>query len=284
MKTASTIPHIPRNPDDFATQLSNARAYFNNPGLPESSVPPLSDEPSPYADKDGLIEFIIGNELTENQEVMDKIGQLKGYLVAMTSIVTDYINRYAKAYGEHYKTDVALWSEVLSNLPLMGPSKVDTQTYSRHLAGISIAKDFIDFILDLVAAEGSSAMDRCKSFMEKQGEALRTGVEQNKDFYKTITVGVCVEVFKVGNKIVYIPKIKQYRVDFNRENSKFTSVCGSSEVVDIYFSYKYGVNVFDYEALEDPEVKAEFDLFVRDQRKAQIQKSKTFFQADFPVD
>ena len=91
-----------------------------------------------------------------------------------------------------------------------------------------------------------------------------------------------VEVFKVGSELVYVPKIKQYRVNFDRQNSKFTSACASAEFVDIHFNYLYAANVFDYEALKDPEIKRDFDSFIQKQRKAQIEEADTFFNDDFP--
>ena len=108
--------------------------------------------------------------------------------------------------------------------------------------------------------------------------------DRNKDFYKTITIGVAVEVFKVGQQLIYTPKIKQYRVDFDRENTKWSSACASGEKVDINFSYIYGANVFDYEALEDPEIKEIFDNFIKGSQKAQIEDASTFFNGEFPAD
>ena len=281
MKNVSVIPEVVKDQRDFATQMAEAKSFFADKKLSESPKYLLED--NPYADKDGLVEFIVGNELVDDPEVMAKLVSLKKDLVAMTSIVTDYVNRYAEAYGESYKTDIELWTLALSKLPLMGPSKIDEQTYSRHIRGVEIAKDFIDFILDIVASQGSSALDSFSKFLDKQGEALRLGVEVNKDYYKTITIGVAAEVFTVGEELVYVPKIKQYRINFNRENSKFSSACASYEMVDIYFNYLYAANVFDYEALEDPEIKKDFDDFIQGQRKAQIAEATTFFNGNFPV-
>ena len=47
----------------------------------------------------------------------------------------------------------------------------------------------------------------------------------------------------MGSELVYVPKIKQYRVNFDRQNSKFTSACASAEFVDIHFNYLYAANV-----------------------------------------
>ena len=260
-------------------QFAEAEAFFNDVNLPTTARNLGSD---PYADKDGLVEFIVANELLDDPAVMAKLAEQKAYLIAITSVVTAYINRYAEAYGEQYKTDADLWARALSKIPLMGPSKIDQQSYSRHIKGLSIATDFINFIMDVVVSQGTTALASFNKFLQKQGDAIRFGVENNKDFYKTITVGVTVEVFKVGNELVYVPKIKQYRVNFDRQNSKFTSACASAEFVDIHFNYLYAANVFDYEALKDPEIKRDFDNFIQKQRKAQIEEADTFFNDDFP--
>lgn len=264
----------------MATQLSEAKAFFNDEDLPAMGKYHLQD--NPYADKDGLIEFIIGTELIEDPIVMENLTKLKKYLIALTSVVTGYVNRYAEAYGEQFKTDAELWALAMSKLPLMGPSKIDTQTYSRHIKGITIAVDFVEFLLDIVTGEASAALDKFTGFLSKQGEALRIGVESNKDFYNTIAIGVSVEVFKVGDEVVYVPKVKQYKVKFDRQNTKWSASCASYEYVDINFEYLYAANVFDYESLEDPDIKKDFDKFIQGQRKAQIDKSTTFFNDDFP--
>ncbi|MFQ2447708.1 hypothetical protein ACSZN8_02925 [Aeromonas caviae] len=273
------VREAPANRLSNHDQFAEAEAFFNDVNLPDTVRAVGND---PYADKDGLVEFIVANELLDDPAVMAKLAEQKAYLIAITSVVTAYINRYAEAYGEQYKTDADLWARALSKIPLMGPSKIDQQSYSRHIKGLSIATDFINFIMDVVVSQGTTALASFNKFLQKQGDAIRFGVENNKDFYKTITVGVTVEVFKVGNELVYVPKIKQYRINFDRQNSKFTSACASAEFVDIYFNYLYAANVFDYEALKDPEIKRDFDNFIQKQRKAQIEEADTFFNDDFP--
>ncbi|MFM4871154.1 MULTISPECIES: hypothetical protein [Aeromonas] len=273
------VREAPANRLSNHDQFAEAEAFFNDVNLPDTVRAVGTD---PYADKDGLVEFIVANELLDDPAVMAKLAEQKADLIAITSVVTAYINRYAEAYGEQYKTDADLWARALSKIPLIGPSKIDQQSYSRHIKGLSIATDFINFIMDVVVSQGTTALASFNKFLQKQGDAIRFGVENNKDFYKTITVGVTVEVFKVGNELVYVPKIKQYRVNFDRQNSKFTSACASAEFVDIYFNYLYAANVFDYEALKDPEIKRDFDNFIQKQRKAQIEEADTFFNDDFP--
>lgn len=267
--------------DSYRSQFSDAEAFFGSNLLP---IAEAEDDPDRYADKDGLVEFVVAGTLIDDPAVMKKLTEQKAILVAVTSIVTDYINRYADTYGAAYKTDPDLWAQVVGKIPLMGPNKTDQQSYTRNIKGVEIAKDFIDFIMEVVVSEGSSALNSFTKFLEKQGDSIRFGIEENADAYNTITMGVTAEVFKVGNEIVYTPKIKLYRVNFTRENSKFTSACASYEQVDISFDYIYAASVFDYEALEDPEIKAEFDAFIKKQRKAAIADADTFFNDDFPLD
>ena len=278
MKTVSKKPEVQLSTLDFKAQLAEAQLFFNDASLSQNKNFVQGD--NPYADKDGLIEFICGVELLQDPIISAKLAELKALLISLTSVVTSYINRYAQAKGSQYKTDAELWEKALSKLPLMGPSKIDLQTYSRRTRGIEIAGDFINLVLDIASGEGQ-ALNSFKSFLQKQGNALRAGVEENKDFYKTITVGVCVEVLKVGNTIMYIPKIKQYKVNFDRQNSRWSSFCGSYDEVSMHFEYLYASNVFDYEALNNPEVKKAFEDFITKQQKAQIEDADTFFNDDF---
>lgn len=280
MKKLKSKPEVLLDKKGFYDQIKEADVFFNDKNLPSS--PKYLEKDDPYADKDGLVEFIVATELIDDPNVMKKLTNQKKDLIAVTSIVTDYINRYAEAYGEKYKTDPELWAKVLAKIPLMGPSKIDKQSYSRNIKGISIAKDFIDFIMDIVVSQGTSALNSFNKFLEKQGNAIQFGIENSKDYYSTISIGVTTEVFMVGSEIIYTPKIKQYRVNFDRENSKFTSACGSYEKVNINFDYLYAVNVFDYEALEDPEIKKAFYDFIQKSRKAQIEDASTFFNDNFP--
>ena len=273
------VREAPANRLSNHDQFAEAEAFFNDVNLPDTVRAVGND---PYADKDGLVEFIVANELLDDPAVMAKLAEQKAYLIAITSVVTAYINRYAEAYGEQYKTDADLWARALSKIPLMGPSKIDQQSYSRHIQGAQHRHRVHQLHHGRGGEPGHHGAGQLQQVPAKAGgcHPLRGGEQQG--LHKTITVGVTVEVFKVGNELVYVPKIKQYRVNFDRQNSKFTSACASAEFVDIYFNYLYAANVFDYEALKDPEIKRDFDNFIQKQRKAQIEEADTFFNDDFP--
>ncbi|WP_299366971.1 hypothetical protein [Winogradskyella sp.] len=281
MKTKVPKPRKITTADEFKIQLEQANIFFDDPSLPDTLE--FEEGEDPYADKDGLIEFIIATELIDDEKVMKKLLELKKILVGIGSVVTDYVLRFAKKNGMQYKTDPDLWEKVIANIPLMSFTGNHSQTYSRNSQGIEIAVEFIEMILDTVIDKGSNAMSKFRTFLSNQGESLRAGVEANADSYDTFTFGCALEVVPVGNTIVYTPKIKTYGAKFDRSNYKFSFFCASYNRVDINFDYKYSATIFDYEALEDPEVKEKFDEFLQNRRKASIDRSKTFFDGEIPA-
>jgi Virulence factor Evf len=281
MRKLTTRPTVElKSRENFSGQLEAAAEFFDDPAYPAVEPP---SETNPYADKDGLIEFIVTTELVDNDEVMKTLVGQKKLLVGITSVVQDYVNRYAAVNGPEFKTDAVLWQSTLDKIPLMGPGTQTKNTYSRTVEGVKIAKEFIQFIMELVVSEGSSGLASFEKFLDKQGESLRVGVEENKDAYRSLSMGVTMEAFEVGGNINYAPKIRQYRVDFTRENYKFAFFCGSYEKIHISFEMMYSAGIFDYEALEDPEIKKGFDDWLRGRRKAAIEDSTTFFDGEIPV-
>ena len=108
------VREAPANRLSNHDQFAEAEAFFNDVNLPDTVRAVGSD---PYADKDGLVEFIVANELLDDPAVSGQAGGTEGPTIAITSVVTAYINRYAEAYGEQYKTDADLWARALSKIP-----------------------------------------------------------------------------------------------------------------------------------------------------------------------
>ncbi|WP_420627883.1 hypothetical protein [Candidatus Leptofilum sp.] len=260
----------------YLKQLQIANQYFEDDFD--------NDETVNYVDKDGLVQFIIASELVGDPDVEKKIVENSEDLIALTSIATAHINKLAADNkNPEMKKDPALWHEVLGYLPLMGPSKLESKTYSRNMEGVEIATSFIEFIMDVVSQQGD-ALASFRKFLSTQGDAIRFGVEDNDDSYNTVTVCVVSEVLKVGDQIVYLPKIKMYQIHFDRSNWKLTIACASYEKIEVNFDYQETTSLFDYKALEDKEIYEEFRAFISSKRKAQIDKANTFFKGEFEVE
>ncbi|MCA6220817.1 hypothetical protein [Photorhabdus antumapuensis] len=234
-----------------------------------------------YNEKDGLVQFIIAKQLSDKPDVIEKTNNLSQTLIALSSIATNYVNKYAEKYGEQYKTDMDFWTKVVNKLPLMGTSKVESKSYTDSLNGLSISKSFLNFIMNVVVFENTDMLPDFANFLTKQGETIRLGIRKNKGFYSTVTLTIAIDTLIVGEKTVYIPKLKLYRVNFDSTNSNFLSSCASNENINIDFEYSSLISVLDYEALEHPEIKASFDNFINKQRKTSIEDSDDFFSGEF---
>ncbi|OCA56817.1 hypothetical protein [Photorhabdus namnaonensis] len=234
-----------------------------------------------YNEKDGLVQFIITKQLSDKPEVIEKTNSLSKTLIALSSIATNYVNKYAEKYGEQYKTDMDFWTTVVNKLPLMGTSKVESKNYTDSLNGLSISKSFLNFIMNVVVFENTDMLPDFAKFLTKQGETIRLGIRKNKGFYSTVTLTIAIDTLIVGDKTVYIPKLKLYRVNFDSTNANFLSSCASNENVNIDFEYSSLISVLDYEALENPEIKTSFDSFINKQRKTSIEESDDFFSGEF---
>ncbi|OWO80560.1 hypothetical protein B5C26_17410 [Photorhabdus luminescens] len=234
-----------------------------------------------YNEKDGLVQFIIAKQLSDKPEVIEKTNRLSQTLIALSSIATNYVNKYAEKYGEQYKTDMDFWTKVVNKLPLMGTSKVESKNYTDSLNGLSISKSFLHFIMNVVVFENTDMLPDFAKFLTKQGETIRLGIRKNKGFYSTVTLTIAIDTLIVGDKTLYIPKLKLYRVNFDSTNSNFLSSCASNENVNIDFEYSSLISVLDYEALDNPEIKASFDSFINKQRKTSIEDSDDFFSGEF---
>jgi len=202
-------------------------------------------------------------------------------LISIVSIVTDYVNRYAAKHGSVYKTDLDLWNLAFSKIPLMASSTIENQVFTKHIEVEDIVIEIINFILELTVLGDTESLENFEEFLSMQSEAIWAGVEENKSVYRTITLALSAEVFKVGNSVIYTPKIKTYQIDFNQLNSQFITDYYTEDFVDIDLDYVFAENIFDYEAFEDVEVKKSFEVFVQKCRKAEITESDTFFNDEF---
>lgn len=129
MKHLNSRPETISAIADFRPNLLKANRYFNDPSLPR-----LTAEENPYSDKDGLIEFIVGVELVDDPVVTAKLMDLKKSWFLLPRWWPPMFSGMQK-YGPQYRTDPVLWAEAISNVPLMGPTKLDKQTYTRKLRG-----------------------------------------------------------------------------------------------------------------------------------------------------
>ena len=260
-------------------QFAEATTFFNTENL-KLKHPPIPDE-DPYANKYGLNEFIAGTELIDEPEIMVITTALKDYMIILISIVTDYVNRYSAAYGEEYKTDPDLWQRTISNLPLVSVGRFGKRRLLQSIRGVDIPSYLVYMILDLVPEKETPEMEEFFNYLQTQSEDIQRGIEEDNVLYPALTIGITVDIIRLGEEYIYIPKIKQFKTNFDKKNSGWTTSCCNEEHIDVDLEYQFTDYLFNYEALEDPEIRKYFDEFIERQRKAPIEKASTFFNHDF---
>lgn len=233
------------------------------------------------SDTDGLVQFIITANIVDKDSILQKMNEIKKIQITLSSIVADYITKYTHVHGKEYKTDIQFWEDIMAKLPLMNIINVENKTYQHEMKGISIAINLLQLIMDIILNANSPSLKSFSDFLQKQGDAIRLGLKRNGDHYSTLTLASVIEAIGIEDQVVYVPKIKLYKIDFDRTNSEVTSNCASNENVNIEFTYSSCTSLFNYQALEDHEVKTAFDKFILKNQKSSIEDSDNFFSGEF---
>ncbi|MBI6550411.1 hypothetical protein [Xenorhabdus lircayensis] len=261
---------------NYLSHIQQANQFFST-GI--SNKFSLSDYR--FNDTDGLVQFVITSQFADKASVMQRLNEIKKTQIALSSIVTDYITKYSDTHGKKYKTDIQFWGDIMAKLPLMSVRNIESQTYRHEMKGFSIATNLLQLIMDIILKSSSPSLENFSNFLQKQGDAIRLGLKRNGDHYSTLTLASVIEAMGIGDQVMYVPKLKLYKIDFDRTNSEIASNCASNENVNIEFTYSTCVSLFDYQALEDPEIKTAFDHFVLKNKKSSIEDSDSFFSGEF---
>ncbi|KLU14658.1 MULTISPECIES: hypothetical protein [Xenorhabdus] len=233
------------------------------------------------SDTNGLVQFIMTSNIVDKGSVIQKMNEIKKIQIALSSIAADYIAKYTNAHGKAYKTDIQFWGNIMAKLPLMSIMNVESQTYQHEMKGVSIATNLLQLIMEIVLNANSPSLKSFSDFLQKQGDAIRLGLKRNGDHYSTLTLASVIEAIGVEDRVMYVPKIKLYKIDFNRTNSEMTSNCASSENINVEFTYSSCISLFNYQSLENHEVKIAFDNFILKNQKSSIENSDNFFSGEF---
>ncbi|MCP9266900.1 hypothetical protein M5U04_01990 [Xenorhabdus sp. XENO-1] len=267
-----------KNRQHYLNHIAQAEQFFSN-GIEDN----FSLSNHQFSDMDGLVQFVITSQINDKSSVIQRLNEIKKTQISLSSIATDYIIKYANTHGQQYRTDVQFWGGIIEKLPLMSVRNIESQTYSHVMKGFSIATNLLQLIMDIVLNTNSSSMKSFSQFLQKQGDAIRLGLKKNNDHYSTLTLASVIEAVGAEDQVIYIPKMKLYKVNFDRSNSEIASNCASNENINVEFTYSSCVSLFDYQALEDPEIKESFDLFIRNNKKSSIENSDNFFNGEFKV-
>lgn len=260
----------------FAT-VEQSRTFFH-PQISKAMAPgaPPPPEPKPTG---GLISYILASETVSPTAQKSLDLQLK-YLTSLAGVGNAYARKTAnEANNPNLVYDLTLWQNIYNNLPLMGNSQFDTQTYSQTSAGIEIATKFIEMILGF-AVGGGPALAGFGKFLSGLGETIKLGVELKNQSYTSATIASVIRT-QAAQPDKVEAYLQGYWIDFTADQKTVYMACATAQSMTIRFNYKFANSLFNVGALDDPTVKANFDAFLSGTQIADIAKSSKFFGGSF---
>ncbi|MDC9592378.1 hypothetical protein [Xenorhabdus sp. IM139775] len=260
----------------YLSHIQQADRFFSAGINPKFS---LSDYQ--LSDTDGLVQFIITSNIVDKANVIRKLDEIKKIQIALSSIAAGYIAQYTQIHGKEYKTDIQFWGDIMAKLPLMSVMNIESQTYQHEMKGISIATNLLQLIMDIILNANSPSLKSFSDFLQKQGDAIRLGLKRNGDHYSTLTLASVIEAVGIEDQVMYVPKMKLYKIDFDRTNAEMTSNCASKENINVGFTYSSCVSLFNYHALENQDIKAALNNFILKNQKISIKDADGFFNGEF---
>lgn len=265
----------------FAT-VDKARTFFHPhlsramaPGAPPTPPPP---EPKPTG---GLISYILASEGAISATAQKSLDTQRNYLTSLAGVGNAYARKAANESGNpDLVYDLTLWQNIYNNLPLMGESQFETQTYSKDSAGIEIATKFIEMILGF-AVGGGPALAGFGKFLGGLGDSIKLGVEVKNQTYTSATIASVLrtQAAQPDNVEAYL---QGYWIDFSASDTSVYLACATVQSMSIKFKYKYANSLFNIGALNDSGVKAQFDAFLSGTQIVDIKSSSNFFGGSFP--
>jgi hypothetical protein len=231
------------------------------------------------SDSDGLLTCLLLQSQV-SPEVQTDLDECKQHLINLTGVASAYVRDQANTQkNPNLVYDTTTWQNVYNNLPMMGPSKYEEQSFSQSCKGVEIATELLATIMAATVSAGA-AVEEFGKFIQGLGGSIQLGHKTGTKAYHLAAITIALEEIKVGNNYEILPKLKAYFIDFTEEQSSWSCGCASYNTYDINFSYKVATSVFNYKALNDPkhpEVKAAFDAFIVQHQLDDIQKSVNFF-------
>jgi hypothetical protein len=229
----------------------------------------------------GLVTCILAEEEVDatTQKALDA---QKQNLINLTGVASAYVRGQADAQkNPDLVYDTQLWQAVYNHLPLMGPSETTKETFNETMKGVEVATSFISLLLGFVAGEGP-ALAAFGKFLGGLGDSIRAGVQTKDHTYSTAAIGIVLETQKIGNEIEVQPWLKAYFIDFTQSETNVYSNCASYDSYSMSFEYRVCQSLFNFGALNDTTVAAQFKSFISGTQTDDIQSAKNFFGGTFP--
>jgi hypothetical protein len=276
MSQTQTIPHVqPLTLYSAQEHLQRAHGFFGQ----AQGAAALDFTQADTSDKDGLLNFILVSEKmpSELEKVFD---EQRRNLLSLAGVGTAFARRMAETKRDPalvYNTD--LWQKIFNHFPLMGPSSFEEKTFHEETMGVEIATRFIETIFAATVSAGA-ALNSFRDFLKGQGDTIRAGIRSQDTGYRFGSITIVMETILQGEKQILVPKLKGYFINFTQSEKEWTAGCATAHKYLLDFRYRTSTAVFNYELLQQPDLKKLFDDFLLGRAKDDLKQSQNFFEGN----
>lgn len=245
--------------------------------LSKQDAAPSSPQTVFTTSSSGLLSILL-TEQAVSPAVEAELAVRRQQMFDLTGVASAYVRGQASEQkNPNLVYDTMIWQEVFNNLPLMGPSEFVRQQFSQHLRGVEIAGKFLQTILGYAVAAGP-VLTQFSSFLQGLGEQIRLGTESGTKSFSVGAISIVLE--QQRGDILGI--LKGYFLDFSQSQRRIYSNCATAQTFDVSFDYRVATSIFNAGALQNPDVKREFDGFISGTQLDDVKKARNFFKGTVP--
>lgn len=260
-------------------RISKSKAFFPVEGVGLKNM--MLDG---VGDPDANTAFVNGDEGTNGiLQLGEKItGKLEEKADTLNQYLGDFSGLCSAKMRSHNSSeklfDPELWLECFRNLPLINFGKLEETSMSQSMKGVEIATSFLSTIVGF-AVGGGPALVGFQNFLEKMGEQIRLGTDENTGNY---TVSIVATGVTMGQDGRLLANMKGFFLDFKQSKSIVDLSCSSYKSFNVDFKYRRIDGTLNYSFLNEgkSEVREKLDVMLGKAQVDDIERSNNFFGAN----
>jgi hypothetical protein len=271
---------------DLIAQLEKAHAFMSgiHPVMVKAQSNDVPIDPT-ISDKDGLVTYINASSNVPPDSLQKDVTEISAVLEGLTGILTAAViiqsaGDITKKHNPH------LWNTTYEKgfLPFFAGYSFKEATYYKKTRGVKVATEFIEFLLDAVVSQGTSALGDLAKFLTTQGQNIQANTQGEGDGYKYAIISMVNEVFESSpGQWVYVPKIKYYFTTFTKKSFAVTTSCGSYEEFEMDFKLQVLTASFKIDTWRtNKKFRKSVNEFIEGYTSAKLKDSKNFLDGIFP--
>jgi hypothetical protein len=198
-------------------------------------------------------------------------------LTKLCGLASAYVRRRAAMQkNPSLVYDPGIWQSVYDHLPLLGGCTFESRHFQQTCQGVEFPALFLEAIIGGVAS-GAPAIENFSAILQTIGATIQTAFAAGAKTYHVGLFAITLEEIEAADRNGLAPRLQAYFIDFTDEQRAWRRGCRSYRSFDLNFSYATASAVFDYRALSEPHIKANFDTLIQGSQIDAVTQDPFFF-------